>query len=279
MKRFDLADKVVLVTGAAGGIGFATTQQLHARGAAVALVDLNETTAQDAASRLGDRALGLAADVTDPQAIAEAVATTVASFGRLDVCIANAGIPSPVATARSIDPAAFDRVIEINLLGVWRTVRAALPAVIETRGQLAVVSSAYAFVPGMVAASYAASKAAVESLGRSLRIELAPYGVTVTTARFGFVETATFEHALTAPDAVRLEHLVPAFMRRRIQPEDAAAALVRGIERRSPTVIAPSWLHGWSIGRALVNPIGDALLARDRRLQAIITDVDRAAGH
>lgn len=276
MARMNLSGKVVMVTGAAGGIGLATSKMLHERGASVVLVDLDTAAAEAAAAQVGERAIGLAADVTDLAAMQSAVKATVERFGGLDVCVANAGIPCPVASARSVDPAAFDRVVEIDLLGVWRTVRAALPEVVQRRGHLVLVSSVYAFMPGMLAASYGASKAAVESLGRSLRIELAPYGATATVARFGFVKTASFEDALADPIAIRLEKMAPKPMRKRLTPDDAAIAITRGIERRAAGVTIPRWGRLWSAGRGFLNPIADAAFARDPRLHAIIRDIDRA---
>lgn len=274
MARMNLYGKVALVTGGAGGIGFETCRLLRERGAQVVVIDLDQARAEEAAARLGPGAFGIGADVTDLEAMKAAVRTAVDRWGSVDICVANAGIPSPIASVSSIEPAAFDRVIEINVLGVWRTVKAALPEVIAAKGHFVVVSSIYAFMPGMLAASYGASKAAAESFGRSLRIELASAGVTTTVARFGFVKTATFEDVLADPLAVRFENLVPKALRGRLTPEQAAAAIVAGIERRSPSVIAPGFWRSWSALRGVLNPVGDAAFARDRRLHAIVRDVE-----
>ena len=177
MPAYDLNGKVALVTGAARGIGYETARQLHMRGASVAVVDLDANEAREAAERIGERAIGVGADVTDAGAIQAAVAETVERFGGLDVAVANAGIAPPtIATTRMVPTEQWERVIDINLLGAWRTARAALPQISERGGQIVFIGSLYSFSNGMLGSSYAASKAAVESLGRSLRAELAPLG-------------------------------------------------------------------------------------------------------
>src|SRR3954447_6212593 len=139
MSDWDLTGRAVLVTGAARGIGAETARRLAARGARVALVGLGPAELERVA---GDcpGAVFFEADVTDRDALAAAVEGTVAAFGGIDVVIANAGIGT-VGFARSIDPAAFERVLEVNLLGVWRTVRACLPHVIERRGYVLTIAS------------------------------------------------------------------------------------------------------------------------------------------
>ena len=175
MSFYDLNGKVALVTGAARGIGFETARQMHLRGASVAVLDLDAEEAREAAERIGPRAIGLAADVTDQNAMFAAVAEVVEKLGGLDVAIANAGIAQKqFATARGISGEEWERVFEVDLLGVWRTVRAALPQIVERQGQMVVVSSVYAFANGIGNTPYAVAKAGVESLGRSLRVELAP---------------------------------------------------------------------------------------------------------
>jgi NAD(P)-dependent dehydrogenase (short-subunit alcohol dehydrogenase family) len=274
---YELSGKVALVTGAERGIGFAVAQELQARGASVALVDLDEEQAAAAAGRLdGGRAVGIGADVTDAEAIESAVARTVDELGGLDVCVANAGIAPTAVTLRASDPRAFERVVEVNLLGVYRTVRAALPYVIERRGHLSVVASIYAFANGVLAIPYAATKAAVEQLGRALRVELAPHGVSVSVAYYGFVETEMVRQAFDADAlATRLEEeQVPRFVRKRLAPERAAKALVAGIEQRSPAVYAPRWLRLYSVLRGLANPLLDRHLARRQSLRELLREAD-----
>ena len=131
MARYELSGKVALVTGGARGIGFATARGLLAHGASVVIADVDHAETQRAAAQLGDaRALGIAADVTDRGAMRRAVATTVERFGGLDVVVANAGIAARVATFRAMSTESFERVIDVDLMGVWRTVDAALPEIV-----------------------------------------------------------------------------------------------------------------------------------------------------
>ena len=132
MPAYDLNGKVALVTGAARGIGYETARQLHLRGASVAVLDLDAEQAREAAERIGERAIGIGADVTDHGRDDAAVAETVERFGGLDVVVANAGIAQKkMATVRGIAGEEWERVFEVDMLGVWRTVRAALPQIVE----------------------------------------------------------------------------------------------------------------------------------------------------
>jgi NAD(P)-dependent dehydrogenase (short-subunit alcohol dehydrogenase family) len=275
MASYDVNGKVALVTGAARGIGFETARQLHARGAAVAVVDLDAGEAQEAAERIGgDRAIGIGADVTDRDAIQAAVDQTVERFGGLDVAVANAGIAPPTATMRVIDPDVFERTVEVDLLGVWRTVRAVLPQVAERGGHIVVVASVYAFFNGVVNASYALSKSGVESLGRSLRVELVPHGASASVAYFGFIDTKMVQDAFADPIAHSFEESQPKFMTRRLPPSAAGAAIVKGIERRAPRIVAPRWWAIWSTLRGILNPLFDARAERDRRVLDVVEAAD-----
>ncbi|HEV2062394.1 MAG TPA: SDR family NAD(P)-dependent oxidoreductase, partial [Solirubrobacteraceae bacterium] len=170
--RYDVAGKVVLVTGAARGLGLEAARRLHGLGASVALVGLEPEELERRAAELGDRAWWYEADVTDLEAMRSAAAACAERFGGIDVVIANAGIAAN-GTVASIDPAAFDRTIEVNLLGVFRSVRATLAHVVARRGYVLIVSSASALVHTPMMAAYTASKAGVEAFGDALRVEVA----------------------------------------------------------------------------------------------------------
>ncbi|HVE69324.1 MAG TPA: short-chain dehydrogenase/reductase [Solirubrobacteraceae bacterium] len=264
MASYDVNGKVALVTGAERGIGFATAEELHARGAAVVLVDLDEAATQAAAERIGgDRVLGLGGDVTDRAAMQAAVDAAVERFGGLDVVVANAGIAPSLNTIRLIEEDAFERVVEVDLLGVWRTVRPALPQIVERRGHVVVVASVYAFFNGVFNASYAMSKAGVESFGRSLRTELAPHGASASVAYFGFIDTKMVQDGFSDPIAQEFETTVPNFFRRRLPPSAAGQAIADGIARRAPRIVAPKWWAVWSTLRGILNPLFDARAERD----------------
>ena len=270
MAAFDLNQKVALVTGAARGIGFESARQMQMRGASVAVVDLDPEQAAEAAERIGDRTIGIAADVTDQGAMMAAVAETVEKLGGLDLAIANAGIAqSRIATARGLSGEEWERVFEVDLLGVWRTARAALPEIVARRGQIVVVSSVYAFVNGFGNSPYAVAKAGVEALGRTLRVELAPHGASATVAYFGWVDTKMVQDAFEQPDAGRMSELTPDFLLKRITPGEAAAGLIRGIEERAPRVFVPKWWRYASALRGLINPLLDRRLENDAKMAAL----------
>lgn len=281
MPPYPLPGKTVLITGAAGGIGRACARALHARGAHLALAGRDASSVATLARELGEgRTLPLSADVTDRAALQEAVARTVDRFGRLDVVFANAGsAPARPATLATVDPAVFEHVIEVNLLGVWRTVRAALPQIAAHRGHVLVNASVYAYVNGAVNAAYAASKAAVEQLARALRVELSPHGATAGVLCPGWVATGMARPVFGGDElATRMREIgFPRPLAAAVPPEAVARRVVRGIERRSASITVPRRWQPVGILRGLVNPLCDRLLIRDRELQPLLRALESAA--
>ncbi len=280
MTRYELGDRVALVTGAARGIGLETARALISRGASVAVIDLEAEAAEAAAAQLHDtRAIGLAADVTDRGAMQQAVAATVERFGALDVVVANAGIASRAATFRAMASEGFERVIDVNLMGVVRTVDAALPELIRRRGHAVVVASVYAFGNGVGATSYAMSKAAVEQFGRALRVELVQHGASASVAYFGFIDTEMVHRAIDADPVVdSMLAAYPRLLRKRLQPVVAGEAIATGIERRAPRIIRPRRWVVMSMLRGILNPLIDIRMERDATVQAAARELDSRQG-
>jgi NAD(P)-dependent dehydrogenase (short-subunit alcohol dehydrogenase family) len=263
MARYEVRDKVVFVTGGARGIGLDAARRLVQRGARVALVDRDELVEQRAAE-LGESATALVADVTDPGALDAAVTATLDRFGAIDVTVAGAGISGFARPIASIDPADFERVTEINLMGVWRTVRATLPHVVERRGYVLPIASIAAALPIPLLTAYGVSKAGVEAFARGLRIELAHTGTRVGVAYFGFIDTDMTRNALEQPPLARARRLAPEILFRPLPVGAAGEAIVRGIERRAKQVYAPRWIPALLATRGLQGPF-ESLLGRDRR--------------
>ena len=280
MADYDVQGKVALITGGARGIGFATAQSLRARGASVVIVDLDLDAVQRAAAQIDDtHALGLAADVTDRGAMQRAVATTVERFGALDIVMANAGIASTGATMRAMSTESFDRVIDVNVIGVARTVQVALPEIVRSKGHVVVVASVYAFINGITEIPYAMSKAAVEQLGRALRVELAQHGASASVAYFGFIDTAMVQQGLDQdPLAQEMIATLPKALRKRLTPAQAGEAVARGIEGRKPRIIVPRRWAAFSALRGIVNPLLDARMERDAATQAVLRKFDQREG-
>ncbi|HEX8207047.1 MAG TPA: short-chain dehydrogenase/reductase [Solirubrobacteraceae bacterium] len=279
MARYALDGKVALVTGAARGIGFGTAQGLRKRGAKVVVVDLDQAAADRAASQLSDAdAFGIAADVTDRGALQQAVARTVERFGRLDVVVANAGMASGGATMRAMSTENFERVLDVNLYGVYRTVDVALPEVVRNKGHVVVIASIYAFMNGAGAVPYAMSKAGVEQLGRALRTELVPHGASASVAYFGFIDTEMVRRIIDAdPLADVMMDQMPKPLLNRLPPAVAGEAIVRGIERRSPRIIRPRRWTAMSVMRGILNPLNDRRSERDPEIQRIVRELDSRA--
>jgi NAD(P)-dependent dehydrogenase (short-subunit alcohol dehydrogenase family) len=140
-----------------------------------------------------------------------------------------------------------------------------------------VVSSVYAFANGFGNTPYAVAKAGVESLGRALRVELAPHGASATVAYFGWVDTKLVQDAFDQKVGARVRELSPDFLLKRITPDEAGAGLVRGIEERAPRVFVPKWWRYVSALRGLVNPLLDRRMESDAKTQALIRDIDAEA--
>ena len=278
-KKYDLNGKVALITGATGGIGAASARALYQQGASLVLTDLSRQTLNDLAAEFdAERVLALPLDVTDAAASKAVVQQIVERFGRLDIAFANAGIAwrnSP-ATIASCDEAEFEKIIDVDLFGVWRTIRAALPEIQRNHGQIVITSSIYSFVNGMVNAPFAASKAAVEMLGRALRAELAGTGASASVLYPGWTATPITDLAFGghATASELIESAFPAVLRKQVQPEEIATALVAGLATRSASIIAPARWKPLSMLRGIMSPLSDALLERSTKIQRLVRNIE-----
>jgi len=273
--RLELDGRVVFITGAARGIGAEVARQAHARGARVALVGRRLEPLQELASQLGDGAAAFEADVSDLDALQRAADATVARFGGIDVVVANAGIAPPSEPILTIDPDEFERTVDIDLLGQWRTVRATLPAVIERRGHILVVASIYSFVNGALNASYAASKAGVDQLTRALRVELAHHGATAGVAYLGFVETDLVGDVFAQEQVAEARSIIPELFTRPIPATRAGRSLVDGIELRAAMVAAPGWIRPLLPLRGIAGSVMDEFMLASPRLSRAISHAER----
>ena len=272
---FNLAGKVVLVTGAARGLGLEAARRLHALGASVALVGLEPDELERRAGELGERAWWYECDVTDAAAVEAAVAGAVERFGGLDVVIANAGIAAN-GTVASIDPAAFERTIEVNLLGVWRTVRAALPHVTARAGYVLIISSASALVHTPMMAAYTASKAGVEAFGDALRVEVAHTGTKVGVAYFSFIDTDMVRRGFDRPSAQEGRARLGGAFSKWAPVSDVGDAIVEGVQRRARHVMVPKSLKPLLYLRSVVQPLAE-WQSRRRGVADVIRLAEREA--
>jgi NAD(P)-dependent dehydrogenase (short-subunit alcohol dehydrogenase family) len=250
--------KVVLITGGANGIGAEVARRLHAKGAKLVLTDLDAGQLKDVAAGLGeDRVLTVVADVRELSAMQAAADKAIERFGGIDIVMANAGIGA-FGSVLEIDPAAFKTVLDVNLMGVFYTVRAALPSVIERRGYVLVVSSlaAFAAAPGM--ASYDASKAGVEHFANSLRLELAYRGVDVGSAHMSWIDTPLVRESKELSTFQEMVAKLPGPLKKITSVEECGEAFVKGIEGRKSRIYCPSWVGLARWMRPLIaTPVGE----------------------
>lgn len=238
MKRYELKDRVILMTGATGGLGRAAAQALRAKGAKLALLDLDQAALDQMAADLGGHvAAGWVADVRSIDSLSAAINAAAAHFGGLDVVIAGAGIGFNSAL-ETTDPAVFDRMIDINLNGVWRTFHAALQEVKLRRGYLLAISSMAAFVHSPLNTHYAASKAGVWAMCNSARLELKHEGVGVGSFHPTFFKTPMTD-ALVDGSCSTLVWNNHQGMWKFVELEEVVSALVDCIEYRRETVTVP----------------------------------------
>jgi NAD(P)-dependent dehydrogenase (short-subunit alcohol dehydrogenase family) len=248
--RYDLSGKAVLITGAARGIGAESARRLAAKGARVALVGLEPELLERVAHDCGPGAAWFEADVRDLEALRRAVDGTVERFGGIDVAMANAGVAGGGVVAHSVLEA-MERTVQINLIGVMRTLKLCLPHVSERRGYLLTVASiaAVGHAPGL--AAYSASKAGIEAFTNALRLEVSHRGVDVGCAYFSWIDTDLVRGGDDHRDFAHLRDGLKGPLSRTHPLSKAGDAVVAGIQRRSRWVAYPRWIKPLIVGRGL----------------------------
>lgn len=238
MPRYSLEGRTVLITGSTGGLGAAVAKALRARGAKLALLDIDGTAARAEAEALGPESVscGWAVDVRQLDSVERAVKAAASHFGGIDVVIANAGITS-MAPLESHDPTLFERVIDINLNGVWRTFRAALPYIKESKGYLLGVSSMGAFVHSPLQGPYVASKAGVWALCDATRLEVRHYGIEVGSLHPTFFKTPMMDEVQADPAGYTLWGGNKKGFWKMIPLETVVDSVIAGIERRAKLIV------------------------------------------
>ncbi|SHM45638.1 NAD(P)-dependent dehydrogenase, short-chain alcohol dehydrogenase family [Sphingobium sp. YR657] len=227
---YDFGGKVAFITGAQQGIGYATARGFAECGASVVLADVDDGKVHEAAERLcadGFRAIGVRCDVSDEDQVAAAIAQTIASFGRLDMAFNNAGVQAPKEDIADQDAGHFDRVVAINLRGIWASMKHELKHM-RAQGSGAIVNCAS--VGGLVGtpdlAAYNAAKHGVIGLTRSAALTYASRGIQINAVCPGTIDTPMVAAMVeTQPEAMEEINRAQAIGRLG-KPEEVAAAVL-----------------------------------------------------
>lgn len=262
--RRSLRGQVIVVTGAARGVGELLARKLSARGATLALVGLEPDELKRVAASLHGEAHHWHTDVTDHEAMARVALEVKDRFGKVDAVVANAGVASGGPFVDS-DPVAWRRVIEVNLIGGAVTGRAFLPVLMESRGYFLQVASLAAITPAPMMTAYCASKSGVEAFAHSLRAEVGHKGVKVGVGYLSWTDTDMVRGA-DRDDVMReLRRRLPWPSNRTYPLGPAVDRFVEGIERRSAHVYGQWWLRGMQSVRGYLPTVIGTVGQREMR--------------
>jgi NAD(P)-dependent dehydrogenase (short-subunit alcohol dehydrogenase family) len=242
--RMDLPGRTVAITGAGGGLGGELARKLRAEGANVALLDLHLDGVNSLAEELGGGrfARGWSVDVRDLAALEATMDEVAEHFGAIDVVVAAAGVLGALQTIEPTPQDDWDRVIDVNLNGLWRTMKAAAPHVRASQGHLVALSSMIAYIHPPLLGSYAASKAGVAAFIDVLRLEMRAAGVSVGSVHPAIFRTPMIGDALESPAGVELVNDFTGVFET-TELETVVDEIVRGIENRSKRVVVPRKLR------------------------------------
>lgn len=249
----NFSGQVALITGAARGIGAGVARGYVARGGRVALVGLEPELLGALSDELGDAAAWWEADVRDGAAVKAAVDAAAEHFGRIDHVLANAGIAS-YGTVRQIDEESFTRVVDINVNGVFRTLKHATPHLVASKGYALTVASLASFTPLAGLASYNASKAGAESLTLAYKQEVAHLGVDVGVCHPSWIDTDIVRNAeADLPTFKEIRSKLPYPANGTTSVEDCVDMILTGLAKRRSRVYVPGGVVVANWSKALVN--------------------------
>jgi NAD(P)-dependent dehydrogenase (short-subunit alcohol dehydrogenase family) len=241
-------DQIALVTGGASGLGAAIAQCLSAQGAWVYLADVNRVQGEDAAEglrRSGGQADFIEVDVSDSEAMKDAVSAIVEKHGRLDVMINNAGY-SVSGEIQHLDAKDWQRITSVNFLGVVYGSEAAYAVMrAQGHGQIVNIASVFGLVSAPAAAAYVATKHAVVGYTRTLRYEAEAYGIRVNLVCPGFIDTQLFQNAKYV--GVRKDVMLDQFNVPLIPVDKAARRILKGMDSNKANIVFPwsVYLYRW----------------------------------
>ncbi|UYO06421.1 SDR family NAD(P)-dependent oxidoreductase [Paenibacillus sp. PSB04] len=247
-----LAGKIALITGSGSGIGKAAALLFAQEGATVIVNDLDaqkgEETVQEIVE-MGSKGMFIQADVTDPASVQAMVEQTIAAFGHIDVLFNNAGI-SGVGALHEVEPDAWDRVMSVNIRGVYLPSKFALPHMMQRKsGSIINMSSCIAEIGLAKRASYSATKGAVLALTKSMQVDYAPYDIRVNALLPGTILTPFVENYLNT-SYENPEAAIESLKKRQLsgelgRPEDVAkAALFLASDESKFMMGSPLYIDG-----------------------------------